>query len=399
MPKPRRRSLAALVLDLSPWAALGLAAVWMARPVRRKPGLSVQADASPAQLDSVEPGHGRLARGPRHIPAKGWRDVLWRTFREVSQDRLGLVAAGVTFYSLLAVVPALGVFVSLYGLFADVGEVNRQLAQIAAFLPRDVLSIVGDQMMRLALRDKPSLSLAFLISLLISVWSANAAMKALFDGLNVAYDETEKRNFLKVTVLTYLFTLGLLVFLTVMAGVLVGVPLLMGELGFRAFEAVWAPLRWLLLLGVTTAAFSIVYRYGPSRERARWRWVSWGAGLAAVLWIGGSMAFSWYVNNVAQFDATYGSLGAVIGFMTWIWVSTMVVLIGAELNAEIEHQTALDSTTGTPMPMGARGAAMADTVGLPANLNLRAQWARIRGRRAPVAPAKDGAEKLLKPAG
>jgi membrane protein len=341
-------------------AALG--ALWVQSAAKPRPGLSKQEIASPEHFEALEPGRGRLAEHPHHIPWKGWRDVLWRTYREISHDRLTAVAGSVTFYTLLAIFPALGVFVSLYGLIADVSQVSDQLVQMAAVFPSAVLSIVGDQMIRLTTQRPESLSVAFVVSLLLSVWSSNAAMKSLFEGLNVAYDENEKRNFFLRSALTYAFTFALILFLTAMTGILVAAPVVLDRLGLWSGWLI--PARWLLLLGLASAAFSIVYRYGPCRSRARWRWVTWGAAAAAAIWLLGSLVFSWYLNNVAHFDITYGSLGAVIGFMLWIWFSVMVVLVGAELNAEIEHQTALDSTTGAPKPMGARGAAMADTVGL-----------------------------------
>jgi len=336
----------------------------------QRPGMSVEATAAPPAFDAAEPGRGRLAPGPHHIPAKGWKDIAWRTYQEIGRDRLAAVAGGVTFYTLLALFPAIGVFVSLYGIFADLGAVRQQLAEMATVFPREVISIVGDQMVRLATRPPASLSLAFVISLLFSVWSANAGMKALFDGLNIAYDEQETRSLVRRTLLTYSFTVAALVCLVVMTAILVAAPLGLERLGLHALASVWVPLRWLVLLSVAATAFSFIYRYAPCRARARWSWVSLGGGVAACLWLGGSLGFSWYLNNVAHFDVTYGSLGAAIGFMMWIWFSVMVVLIGAELNAEIEHQTALDSTTGPEQPMGARGAAMADTVGLAFHLDI-----------------------------
>jgi membrane protein len=359
------RALAPWLMGAAPLVVLAAAAAWRRRPGKPAPGPGAAAQAAdqPETFDAVEPGRGRLARSPHQIPPKGWKDVLWRTYREVSHDRLTVVAGSVTFYSLLAIFPAIGVFVSLYGIFADVTEVNRQLASLADVVPREVLGVVGDQMARLAGKRQATLSAAFLISLLISLWSANAAMKALFNGLNIAYDETEKRNYLTLSALTYVFTAGALVFLTVVVAVLVAAPIYFRGQGWSESSALWIPLRWLGLTLFTTGAFAVVYRYGPCRARARWRWVSWGGVFAAILWLGGSLGFSWYVNHVAHYDATYGSLGAVVGFMMWIWSSVMVVLIGAERNAEIEHQTAIDSTTGAPLPLGARGAAMADSVG------------------------------------
>ncbi|MDP3659483.1 YihY/virulence factor BrkB family protein [Phenylobacterium sp.] len=374
------RRMASLLIGAAPWLLLAAGAAFWRRAPKPKPGLSKQVEAKiPETYERLEPGRGRLANAPHRIPMRGWRDVMWRTYREVSQDRLTVVAGSVTFYSLLAIFPAVGVFVALYGLFADVGQVESELTQIGQFVPTEALAILGDQMRLLATRKHTDLSVAFLISLLLSVWSANAGMKALFNGLNIAYDEEEKRNYFKLNGLTYAFTLGALVFVTVVVSLLVAAPLYMRTWGFSRFEVLWVPLRWLALLVFTAGAFAFVYRFGPCRAHARWRWVSAGGMFAALMWLGGSLGFSWYVNHIAHFDVTYGSLGAVIGFMMWIWFSVMVVLIGAELNAEIEHQTALDSTTGPAQPLGARGAAMADSVGLAFKLNVKQDATRIWG--------------------
>lgn len=375
----------AWMVSAAPWVAMAaMGAAFLAqRAEKPQPGLSVQAVRTPEEYDLLEPGRGRLARTPREIPPLGWKDVLWRTYQEVTHDRLSSVAGSVTFYTLLAIFPALGVFVSLYGFVADVAAVQAQLASLDGVVPSEVLTIVGDQMMRLATQRPASLSAAFVVSLLLSVWSSNAAMKALFEGLNIAYDETEKRNYWRRSALTYAFTFGALLFLTTVTLILVAAPIAFRGVGLSRFALWWIPLRWLLLSAVATAVFSVVYRYGPCRARAKWRWVRWGAMFATGFWLVGSLGFSWYVNNIAHFDITYGSLGAVIGFMMWVWVSVMVVLIGAELNAEIEHQTAVDSTTGAPLPIGARGAAMADTVGLALRGNLldAIGWAWRGGRK------------------
>jgi membrane protein len=363
--------IASIALRAAPWLGLIAMAELLRRARKPAPGtLSVEAVASPQVFEEAEPGRGRLAQGPHHIPLRGWKDIAWRTYQEIGRDRLPAVAGGVTFYTLLALFPAIGVFVSLYGIFADLAAVEQQLREMSAVFPQEVVQIVGEQMVRLATRPQATLSLAFLVSLLLSIWSANAGMKALFDGVNIAYDEDEKRNIVRRTALTYLFTFGALLFLVVMTALLVAAPVMFDRLGLGALAAVWIPLRWAALWGMAAGAFSLLYRYAPCRARARWRWVSLGALLAAAAWMGGSLGFSWYLNNVAHFDVTYGSLGAVVAFMTWVWFSVMVVLLGAELNAEIEHQTALDSTTGAPAPMGERGAAMADSVGLAFHLDV-----------------------------
>lgn len=383
-----------VLLALAPWVALAATTIAWRRAARRaRAGLSLEVAAPPGAFEVAEPHRGRLAGSPLAIPPKGWKDVAWRTVREVGADKIPAVAGGVTYFALLALFPAIGVFVSLYGLFADVAQVGAQLNQMALFIPPDVLKLVGDQMVRLADARGGSLSLAFVVSLLLSVWSANAGMKSFFDGLNVAYDETERRGIVKRNLLTYGFTFAALVFLTIVAGLLMAVPLVLSWIDLPGLDVAWLPLRWLILFALAAAAFSVFYRYGPSREPPRWRWVAVGGVAAAGLWLFGSLGFSWYANHMAHLDATYGSLGAVIGFMLWIWFSVLVVLTGAEFNAEIEHQTALDSTTGAPLPMGARGAVMADTVGLAFHFDvgrilgapLKAVRARspLRSRRQP----------------
>lgn len=360
--------------SVAPWAlAAALAAAWWNAQRRRpapppllapkpQPGLSRQTVAEPAHFDEQEPGRGRVAGTPRAIPWRGWKDILWRTSREAVQDRITIVAASVTFFTLLAIFPALGVFVSLYGLIADVALVEEQLDQLAAIFPPEAVRLLGEQMLRLAESRTGSLSVAFAISLVLSLWSASAGMRSLFDGLNIVYDEAEKRNYFIRSAMTYGFTLALLVFLSLVSGILVAAPIVLDALGLRDGWMIAA--RWPLVYAVATGSFLIAYRFGPSRRHARWRWLLPGALAAAFFWLAGSAAFSWYVNNLARLDVTYGSLGTAIAFMLWVWLSAVIVLMGAELNAEIEHQTAIDSTIGPSRPMGERGATMADTVGL-----------------------------------
>jgi membrane protein len=352
--------------------------------------------------DQLEPGRGRAAETPPQIPPLGWKDVAWRTWLEVGRDRLPATAGGVTFYMLLAIFPAIGAFVSLWGLFADVQTVSGQLVDIAAFVPPGVLDLVAQQMVRLATARGATLSLAFVASFALSLWSANAGMAALFDGLNVVYEEREKRNFLVRRLMTFAFTCAGLAFAIAATAILVAAPWALSSLGLG--DSLLVPLRWLLLLGLAAVAFGVVYRYGPSRQHARWRWVQPGALAAAVAWVASSLAFSWYVNHVAHYDLTYGPLGAVVAFMSWIWVSAMVVLLGAELNAELEHQTACDTTTGSPRPLGERGARMADTVG-EAFIGVRKEAGRVWGvlkrqargmRRRPDAPPQ-GEDLRLRP--
>jgi membrane protein len=342
-------------------AAMGVAALWPRG--RRKGAAEPPRLLTPAELDEREPNRGRCAHWPVTIPALGWKDILWRTYREIGRDRLPALSGGVTFYILLATFPAIAAFVSLYGLFSDVGSVERQLDHLSRILPADAVSLISTQMVRLASQRHETLSAAFVVSTLLSVWSANAGMKALFDGLNITFDETEKRDYLRRTLITYAATLAALVFLGSVISVLIAAPVAFHEIGLHKFGVWWGPLRWLTVFVIAAVSFTLLYRFGPSRRHAQWRWVAFGGALAALVWLGISLTFSFYVNNIAHFGVTYGSLGAMIAYMVWVWMSAMVVLAGGELNAEVEHQTAIDTTIGADKPMGERGAVMADTVG------------------------------------
>ncbi|HEX4713253.1 YihY/virulence factor BrkB family protein [Phenylobacterium sp.] len=302
---------------------------------------------------------GESARAPTEISGAGWRKVALRTWREFSEDRIPAVAAGATFYGLLALFPAVGAFVSLYGLFANVEEARRQIASLRGILPEGAIIVLGEQMTRLAAMPHSGLGATFLVSLLLSLWSSNAGVKALIGGLNVAYEERERRDFLQLNLVSLSFTAGAVVFAMLAAAAVGGAPATLARLGWSGFE-VASVLRWPALLVVAMGLLSVLYRYAPSRAHARWRWVTPGGVCAAIGWLAMSLGYSDYVANFGHFDRTYGSLGAVVGFMTWIWLSLIVVLFGAELNAELEQQTKVDTTTGAAKPPGARGAAVAD---------------------------------------
>jgi membrane protein len=307
---------------------------------------------------------GRDAAKPAEIPLKGWKDIFWRLYEEVDQDRILAVAAGVTFFGLLALFPAVASLVALYGLFADFSTINDHLNTLSFFLPGGALDVIGDQVKRITAKGPTTLGFAFFSGLAVSLWSANAGMKAIFDALNVAYEETEKRSFIMLNLQSLFFTLSAIVFLlAAMMGVVV-TPVVLKYVWFGAvLEQFISLARWPLLFAATLFGLAVLYRYGPSRRKAKWRWITPGSLLATVGWLATSMLFSWYVANFGNYNETYGSLGAVIGFMTWLWLSTTIILVGAELNAEIEHQTALDSTVGPAKPLGRRGATMADTIG------------------------------------
>ena len=298
---------------------------------------------------------------PTEISARGWRRVLARTWSEFNDDRIPAVAAGATFFTLLALFPAMGVFVSLYGLFAEVDGARRQIVALQGILPEGAVSVMGEALVRLAALPHASLSTTFAVSFLISVWSANAGVKALIGGLNVAYEEREHRNFVRLNLVSLAFTLGAITFSLVATGGSILAPKALARLGLSLPPGTDL-LRWPLLVTVMVGALSLLYRYGPDRAHARWRWITPGGVLAAVGWMAMSLGFSVYVGHFGSYDRTYGSLGAIVGFMTWIWLSLIVVLLGAELNSEMEQQTSFDTTTGAPRPPGARGAAVSDRV-------------------------------------
>jgi membrane protein len=306
---------------------------------------------------------GRSASRPSELSGPAWWRILKRLWAECNEDRVLLIAGGTTFYLLLALFPALAAFVSLYGFVADPRTIAEHVAYLGGLLPSGGLDIIRNQLDALASQDQEALSVGFLVGLVVALWSANSGVKALFDAMNVAYDETEKRSIIKLNLWSGLFTLGAIMIGIVLLMSVGVVPAALALLRLDHWtETIVALARWPVTLAFVWAGITLVYRYGPSRERAKWRWLTWGATVATVVWLAVSAGFSYYLQNFADYNATYGSLGAVIGFMIWVWLSISILIVGAELNAEMEHQTAVDSTTGAPLPMGERGAYMADTV-------------------------------------
>ncbi|MGU3282264.1 YihY/virulence factor BrkB family protein [Methylobacterium mesophilicum] len=319
-----------------------------------------------ARERAATPGRGRSADNPAQIPSPGWRDILTRVFWAVPRDRVLSTAGGVAFFALLSVFPGIATIVSLYSLFADPAVIGQHLSVLNGVLPDGVLELISAQLQHVAQQGAGTLSSASLLSFLIAFWSANSGVVALFDALNVIYREREKRTLMRVYATTFMFTTTGAIVTLAAIGIVVGVPILLNEIGFGGrTETVIRVLRWPALLVVVSAGLSLVYRYGPSRRTAKWRWVSYGSAFAALGWVGTSTVFSLYVATFDSYNRIYGSLGAGIGFMTWIWLSIVIVLLGAELNSEMERQTAKDSTIGRPKPLGSRKAFAADTVGRP----------------------------------
>jgi len=311
-----------------------------------------------------EHGRGRKATTPVHIPWRGWKDIFIRTYHEVQNDRLLSLAAGVVFYSLVALFPAIAAGVSVYAFFSNAASIANHLSLAADIVPGASLDLLRDEITRIAGRSDGRLTFGFALGFGIALWSANAGMKAIFDALNIIYDEEEKRGIVWLNLTSLFFTFCAICGMLIALSAVVVFPLMLAAFGWSSLDApLIGILRWPVMFVMVIVALAILYRYGPSRRIAKWRWLSVGSVFAAVVWLAVSVLFSWYLGNFANYNATYGALGAVVGLMMWMWLSTIVVLVGAELNSEIEHQTAIDSTVGSAKPLGARGAVVADTVG------------------------------------
>ena len=376
MDMPHRRSLWEIVV----YGALALALLATSKPVdaNAAPEERLGASATPAhspdsgrendRTRAAEHGRGRQATSPWRIPWRGWKDILWRSYKKMNDDRLLAVAGGIVFYALLALFPAVTAFVSLYGLVAEASTLDQHLSLAAGILPSGAVDILHEQLMRLMGSRTSALSFGFLLGLLFALWSANSGTKAVIDGLNVAYEETEKRGFIRLNLTSLVFTLGAYLALTLAIGAVVVPPIVLARIGLGALtDELVRIVRWPALLAFVILGLAILYRYGPSRREARWTWLSVGSVAAACGWLIASALLSWYIANFGTYNATYGSLGAAVGMMMWMWISMIVILLGAQLNAEIEHQTARDSTIGPDNPLGRRCAIKADTIGAAQN--------------------------------
>ena len=298
----------------------------------------------------AQPEDARSRSSLLRKPLGWWKAVLVDTYEALTADRLLAVAAGVVFYALLAIFPAITAFVSFYGLFADPSTVQGHLSLLSDVLPSGGLDIVQEQIGRIAV--KPSeLSLGFAFGLVLALWSSNAGVKAMIDALNVIEEQDERRSFVGLNALSLTFTLGAIVFLLLAVGAVVAFPLVMSTLGLNQVvgSATWL-VRWPALFAIVLFAIIMLYRFGPSGEMRRWRWITPGAIVAAVTWLAGSAALSFYLSNFADYNATYGSLGAGIGLMVWMWLSTIVALLGAEIDTVIYQRLHRDPSTGQPGP-------------------------------------------------
>ncbi len=307
---------------------------------------------------------GRTATSPGEIPSSGWRDIAWRVKDELTNDNASIVAAGVAFYIVLALFPALAAIVSLYGLMMDPQDIERHMSLVSSLLPQEARVIIEEQLRSVTKNAGSALGLGVISGILLSLWSASKGMTALIASLNIAYDEEETRSFITLTGLALLLTIGLILFIIIALGFITILPLIIETLGFGQISQTFLSLaRWPLMGMVVVAGLAVLFRYAPCREEPQWQWVSWGAGIATTLWIIGSILFSLYVENFGKYNETYGSLGSAVILFMWFFVTAYIIVFGAEVNAEMERQTKKDTTTGSPEPLGERGAYVADTVG------------------------------------
>lgn len=312
----------------------------------------------------TEQGRGRDARHPGHIPSRGWKDVLVRAWNAQSERNLSLVAGGVTYCVILALFPGLAALVSIYGLVADPHTIEKEVNAMAGLVPGDAQTLISTELHSLVTASGGALSIGVVIGVLIALWSASRGMSGLISALNIAYGQKETRSFVRFNLIALVLTIGLIIGGLISIVLIAGLPAVLS--GSGATGAIkWIPyiVEWPLLIFFVMITLAVLYRYAPNRDEPKWEWVSPGAAVATVVWIIGSILFTVYVSHFGNYNKTYGSLGAIIALLTWLWLSAYVVLLGAEINAETERQTREDTTEGAPQPMGQRGATAADTVG------------------------------------
>ncbi|MEO7398418.1 MAG: YihY/virulence factor BrkB family protein [Ilumatobacteraceae bacterium] len=313
---------------------------------------------------AIDEPRGRDADRPRAIPAKGWKDIAARTLVETKEDNVALLAAGMAFYALLALVPALIATISIYGIVADPASIGEQVISALAAAPTEVRELVTTQLESIAESSGGTALFATIVGIALALWSASSGVLHMIAAINAAYDEKETRKFLKLRLLSLLLTAGTIVFLMIAFAAIALLPALLADTGLGAVGRVLANfVRWVVLLGAMLAGLAILYRIAPDRDDPQWKWVTPGALVASALWIVGSLLFSLYTANFAKYNETYGSLGAIIVVMLWLFLTAYAVILGAELNSEVERQTVRDTTEGSEQPLGERGAHSADTVG------------------------------------
>jgi membrane protein len=291
---------------------------------------------------------GLAAAAVLDAPRGGWLQTCTRVLAQVGEDRVLAEAAGVTFYTLLAAFPAMAALISLYGLVADPATIASHLSIAGGLVPAGGMQIISEQVHSLAAAGHQALGFGAVTGIVFSLWSASAGIRAIFDALNAVYEEREQRGFVRRVLLSLAFTLGGILFVVLAVAGVVALPIVLDYAGLKSStDTLLSLLRWPVLLAAVSFMLGMIYRFGPSQARGKWRWVSWGSGFAAIVWVLASAGFSYYAANFGSYNKTYGSLGAAVGFMTWIWISTIIMLVGAELNAEMERRAEPVQAAGT----------------------------------------------------
>jgi membrane protein len=306
---------------------------------------------------------GRDAESPTQVPAAGWKEILQRTKQQVKEDNVPLLAAGVAFYIFIALFPAIIAAISIYGIVADEDALAAQINSISSTLPRESADLIASQMKSITDKDESALGIGAVVAILSALFAASGGVQNLMKAINLAYDEKETRGFLTLRGTALLLTLAGTVFFVVAIGLVAVLPVVLEAINLGAVGSVLANVaRFAALIAFMLVGLAVLYRYGPDRDNPQFRWVGLGSIVATVLWVIGSLGFSLYVSNFGKYGETYGALAGVVVLMLWLFLTSFIVLFGAEINSETEHQTAKDTTEGPERPMGERGATMADTV-------------------------------------
>ncbi|HWI43283.1 MAG TPA: YihY/virulence factor BrkB family protein [Nocardioides sp.] len=315
------------------------------------------------QAGRKDPMPGSQAESPTDIPKRGWFQIVKRAWREAKSDQVPLLAAGVAFYSFMAMFPALIAAVMLYGLVRDPADVQQQIQSLSDTLPSDAANLLTTQLEAITATSSGSLGLGLLISLLLALWSASGGVGNIMSAVNIAYDEEENRGFVKRKLLSLGLTLAAIVFMVVAISLVAAAPSVLDSL-VGAGPVRWGleAVRWLGLLAAMAFALAVLYKVAPDRDNPKFQWVSVGAVVATVVWVVASLGFSLYVDHFGSYNKTYGALAGVVVLLLWLWLTMYVVLLGAEINAEAEQQTAADTTVGPEEPLGSRGAVKADSL-------------------------------------
>lgn len=309
---------------------------------------------------------GREADSPRDIPARGWKDVMWRSWSSLSDNNIFLASSGVSYAVLVALFPGLAALVSIYGLVMDPHQIEQQVNALSGVLPGQTRQMISQELHQLVSSSNGALGFGAAAGLLLALWSASRGMSGMMNALNMAYEQPERRSLVKYNGIAMVLTIGLIAAGIVAIALIAGLPAAAQFMGLGGvYKWLTLVVQWPLLIVLVMAVLAVLYRYAPDRREPQWRWISPGATTATVLWIIASIGFTVYVTNFSTYNKTYGSLGGAVVLLTWLYISAFVVLLGAVINAQSELQTRKDTTTGAPQPMGRRGAQAADRVGAP----------------------------------